>query len=303
MLRNMGGLSRSALENVVSQGAPGERVAAQIEMGLLDRAELELQADWAGSELLAGRLLARRGEFLGALDRLSGDSPEERRERAQLLATLGRNDDALALLDGSDDPRDRLATAQIHLQLGEPAPASHALPGALPAAADEPWPRTEHALRALELDLARGELALQSQEPDQALGHLRRADRAARTLGAEAQRPIVWSRLAEAYADVGHRWRALRAATRALDRAGERAPAAAVPGIHYRAFQVYGMFGHRQLADATVESGHAVVVQLASGITEHAFRETFFLDNRDCQRLVAVWKGDANWGRGVLEGR
>ena len=287
-------------------GSGLDRVRALIELGDLAEAERELAAiDVAapGATVVRAGLDFARGDLLGARRRLETSAPEAVRERALVLGALGRIEQAIDLLGLSEDPYHALVRSELHAAAGEPAAASVGLPTALPGAAPGPLGEGEAARDAARLALVAGTIATERGDAAVAVEQLGRARELAQRAGSATLVARAESLLGEALADSRSRWRALRAVTRALDLVvAGRVAAPALPGIHFRAFEVYGMYGHEALARSAMSTGHHLVIQLASGIDERAWRETFLIDNRDCQRLVAAFKGEISWGSEVARG-
>jgi tetratricopeptide (TPR) repeat protein len=309
-------LGRALLEAVATGCEPVDRASALVELGRLEEAEEELnRAGEAGRDVewaeVRARIQAARGDFLAALAGLAEVAPEAPGavlEQARLLGLLGHFDEAIALLDGSSEPSARLVLAGLHLEAGESAPASLLIPAedagppATPAAGDRASLARAWLTRC-EIELLRGELLFQGKDAAAALAPLRRARSLAGRCGSPTAIAVASARVGEAHAHALNPWRALRAVTRAMDLAAAgRVHRGALPGIHYRAFVVYRGCGHEALAASALQSGHHIVLQLASGIDDRAYRETFLLDNRDCQRLVGAWKGESGWGSDVPRG-
>jgi tetratricopeptide (TPR) repeat protein len=290
---------RAELERLAAEGAGPVLAAALVELGRFDEAEAALAGADGGDAARVAAAAAldwARGEFLAALHRLEAGPPGLAPARARVLVTLGRFDQALDLVAAADDPAARLVRALAHVEAGEPGPAALALPPPEALGGDG-----VDALRfRAEVELLGGEVALAEGRPAAAWAALDRSRRLAVRLGSPSLEARAWSRLAETHAAAGRRWRALRAAARGLDLAASgRVARAWLPGLHLRATVVYDLYRHRRLAESTLQGGHHLVVQLASGDDEREWRETFLLDNRDCRRLVALWKGMTDWGESV----
>lgn len=284
------------LELVAATGSPWERAWAAIELGRADEADraiARLPETESRRSDLAAELLALRGDFLAALH-----ATDRALSQSRILTMLGQHDRALLAIEGMADGEADLQRADVHLSATEIGPAEVALPRTPFAVVGTVQSQAAALLlNARRLTLRAELLIAKGGDPHTALDHLRGARESARLAGAVTAEANALARLGDAHARAGHRWRALRSVTAAVDLvATDRVHPGSSPGVQLRAYRIYSAYGHERLAKTVISSAHTRVVQIASGIDEREYRESYFLENRDCQGVVAAWKGDPAWG-------